>query len=752
MHPAPFQQAFHGATTGAYEDSINLHSFELALNDVAGGGDLPDPSAASVDPAEERASPEECPRPARRGSILVSAPSPADAVAEAASSAPRDGGEEHGQGEATTSSSSSRQSVYRQSSAHRLFRAAPPEPKQQQWCAPHASSDDSSGGVAAPSSGGDSRLRASSWNSDSRQHRQSPPPPPPGLGADYNSNSSDRFFPKRRGRDDKEIMDGSDVLQQISNLTSTQPSNEREVFVGGLRESEDAVHITEEELATYFAKFGVIESVSINRDDRTQRGRGFAFVKFFQESAALNAVVADASTHVIRGTTVSVQWSRGAKDAGNGDRPRRRNSGSNASSGNGNSPPRGGGRSSSKMGMFPHKGGGGRSGGGGGACGVGSSHGFSPMRSRGAGHMHAAPAGAGGAGPYGYGGGGGHGDHNQRMVCVVVPAQRAAALGLAPHPPHHLHSPGAVTLRGSPPQDTHFSPLAQSGGGGHAGYPFHTRSHSHGHGGGVGGGGGGYGVDHHLSSLHHVSPSSGHHLSPSSSHHTSPSSGHHVSPNAGRSCGGAPSMHMPPIMHREGRGRAEPRDYPSPANAGGGGGGSASYAEYERSMQQQQPEPAASYVMPEWGYDDSGSSRGGHAAVAAPSHNVIRSQSPPANMRRSTLHTVFGGGGGGGGGRNGGGAPRPPSASPRAYDGHYSSTRYNARGADGFSVAGISSGGVAMRRRSESSAMIGRSSIQRDALAAAASYHNSVDDMGKDDAMYGRDYGLGYGGPPPGLP
>lgn len=55
------------------------------------------------------------------------------------------------------------------------------------------------------------------------------------------------------------------------------------MFVGGLRESEDAVHITEEELATYFSKFGVIESVSINRDDRTHRGRGFAFVKFFQE-------------------------------------------------------------------------------------------------------------------------------------------------------------------------------------------------------------------------------------------------------------------------------------------------------------------------------------------------------------------------------------------------------------------------------------------------------------------------------------
>lgn len=53
--------------------------------------------------------------------------------------------------------------------------------------------------------------------------------------------------------------------------------------MGGLRESEDSVHITEEELMTYFSKFGAIESVSINRDDRTHRGRGFAFVKFVQD-------------------------------------------------------------------------------------------------------------------------------------------------------------------------------------------------------------------------------------------------------------------------------------------------------------------------------------------------------------------------------------------------------------------------------------------------------------------------------------
>lgn len=316
-------------------------------------------------------------------------------------------------------------------------------------------------------------------------------------------------------------------MESISNLcyfTCSPPARVHnawlfdQVFVGGLRESEDAVHITEEELATYFAKFGVIESVSINRDDRTQRGRGFAFVKFFQEvggscnvlrlcascvansklsckfhtavrgaqqawcfectsmtewcawlwfgckldtsipcapswpcwsrflqrksnilllpekplckemlnypfyysfafnneqAAALNAVVADASTHVIRGTTVSVQWSRGAKDGGGG--PRRRNSATAiASSGIGSSPSRGSSRSSSKLRMFPHKGTGGRGGSGSGPCGVSCNHGFSPMRSRNMGHMHT-PTG-GGAVPYGFGGGR-HGDHhNQPMV------------------------------------------------------------------------------------------------------------------------------------------------------------------------------------------------------------------------------------------------------------------------------------------------------------------------------------------------
>ena len=132
------------------------------------------------------------------------------------------------------------------------------------------------------------------------------------------------------------------------------------------------------------------------------------------QSAALNAVVADASTHVIRGTTVSVQWSRGAKDGG--DRPRRRNSSNSGSgSGNGGSPPRNGrSSSSSKNGMFPPKGH--RGGGGGGSCGGGCSRGFSPLRNRSQSHVHPAGSGAGGM-PFAYCGGGHGGDHlNQAMV------------------------------------------------------------------------------------------------------------------------------------------------------------------------------------------------------------------------------------------------------------------------------------------------------------------------------------------------
>lgn len=198
-------------------------------------------------------------------------------------------------------------------------------------------------------------------------------------------------------------------------------------------------------------------------------------------------------------------------------------------------------------------------------------------------------------------------------------------------------------------------------------------------------------------------------------------------------------MHMPP-MRRERRRNSEPRDYTLAAN------GHLPCSEYERSSENQAERHihSNSYVSPEWGYDDAGSSRG---ATPVAAHSVVRASSPPATVR-SSMHAAFGGSGGGSSSRNGGGAPRPPSVSPRGYDNHYSSTRYNSRGVDGFSVTGISGGGgVAMRRRSESSAVMGRSSMQQDALAAAASYYYSVDDMGKDDVAYEHDYGSSYGAP-----
>ncbi len=216
MHPAPFQQALHaGAGAGPCDGALNFESFELALNDID-AGDMADPSSSqSADPAEERASPAEPSKPARRRSSILMSALPAQ---EAASSAEAEGVEREGEASPSPAPSSGGPSVYRQSSAHRLFRPAPPEPKKQRWGASHdkgeeANSNAGGGGggggggapAAAPMSGGDSRLRASSWHSS--DSRQSPPPPPPGL--EGYGNNGDRFFPKRRGRDDREVRCGT---------------------------------------------------------------------------------------------------------------------------------------------------------------------------------------------------------------------------------------------------------------------------------------------------------------------------------------------------------------------------------------------------------------------------------------------------------------------------------------------------------------------------------------------------------------
>lgn len=157
-----------------------------------------DSSIGSADPAEERASPVESAKPVRRGSIRVSAPPTAPEAA--GNSSVLEGTPMQQQGEAPQqSSSSSRPSVYRQSSAHRLFRAAPPEPAKQQWNTLHVNTSDEAaagaGGVAPMDGGDSSRLRASSWHASDHAR----------LVDDGNAHNSDRFFPKRRGRDDREV-------------------------------------------------------------------------------------------------------------------------------------------------------------------------------------------------------------------------------------------------------------------------------------------------------------------------------------------------------------------------------------------------------------------------------------------------------------------------------------------------------------------------------------------------------------------
>lgn len=301
------------------------------------------------------------------------------------------------------------------------------------------------------------------------------------------------------------------------------------------------------------------------------------------------------------------------------------------------------------------------------------------------------------------------------QVCVVVPAQRAAALGLSQHS-GHLPS-GSCSSRGSPPRDSHFAPFMQSGAhgsGGHSGYPSHTRSHSSaaplssssGHvsvGGSSssgGGGGGGYG--------HRASQGGG------DQHHAMTAPPHHVSPKSGRSYGAPPPMQMPPV-HHERRGRTEPRGY-LPAG-GGGGSGSSSFSEYERTKYDSSCVHSSSYTSTEWGGDSAtGSSRG----VA---HGMMRSQSPP-DAAPSVISS-----------RNGGGAPRPPPTPPRGYENQYTSTRYTATGPVGRATEGFPPGiGMTGRRHSGSSVMSGRNSMRQDAIAAMNCYY-SVDDMANEYAF-----------------
>ena len=316
------------------------------------------------------------------------------------------------------------------------------------------------------------------------------------------------------------------------------------------------------------------------------------------------------------------------------------------------------------------------------------------------------------------------------QVCVVVPAQRAAALGLSHLPQHAM---GSCASRGTPPRDIHFPTLTQStsAGGGHGHgqgrYPSHTRSHSYSisptsHGHGHSSGGGGY--------LHHAPQGADQH-----EHHAIGSIGshHHVGAKTSHSYGVPAPMHMPPLYH-ERRELSEPRGYQMPLNSGNGGtagtgaagigvgsGGGRSMVDYKRSKFDLPP-PSTSYPPPGWSGDGTG--------MRGMSHDTIRSQSPPIGMR--TAH----------GTRNGGGAPRPTPPQPRGYDKqsqNYQSSRYGAVSGPGDGLPpGIP---VIGRRHSGSSLLAGSDSMRQDVLAATNFFY-SAGDIGNEHT-YDHDFSYG---------
>ncbi|MBP6217839.1 MAG: hypothetical protein KA436_04555 [Oligoflexales bacterium] len=107
----------------------------------------------------------------------------------------------------------------------------------------------------------------------------------------------------------------------------------KKLFVGGLSWGTD-----DEMLRASFEKFGEIEEAKVITDRETGRSRGFGFVTFSDDDAALNAI-SEMDGHAIDGRTVKVNEANdkpdrggagggGGGNRGGGFRPNRGGSGS----------------------------------------------------------------------------------------------------------------------------------------------------------------------------------------------------------------------------------------------------------------------------------------------------------------------------------------------------------------------------------------------------------------------------------------
>jgi len=76
-------------------------------------------------------------------------------------------------------------------------------------------------------------------------------------------------------------------------------NEDRKVFVGGL-----AQEATQDDLESYFGKYGGLERVQLKMDSQTGRSRGFAFI-VFQDVAGMEAALAE--EHEIKGKRTTVK-------------------------------------------------------------------------------------------------------------------------------------------------------------------------------------------------------------------------------------------------------------------------------------------------------------------------------------------------------------------------------------------------------------------------------------------------------------
>ncbi len=84
----------------------------------------------------------------------------------------------------------------------------------------------------------------------------------------------------------------------------------RKLYIGGLSFS-----TTEDQIRDEFAKFGVVESVTVIRDRDSDRSRGFGFVEMSSDTEA-NEAIKGLNDTTLDGRQITVNYARERTDRG----------------------------------------------------------------------------------------------------------------------------------------------------------------------------------------------------------------------------------------------------------------------------------------------------------------------------------------------------------------------------------------------------------------------------------------------------